>query len=208
MNLCERDKIADAHLDQFFKDQEELQKIKSDEQKALAAQLQAVARSEEARKREETLKVLQDQKEVLWECLTQRVAEVGVKRDQRIEAGEEESRVDITMDTSKLDYLTVIEQGRLPAALQPVENQVYSHLVSLEMNEIQWRYEALSYMTSILKANQEACDQGNETRGPGEAYPRIWAYLGYRNLLTQYEKDSGREDPYTSAEARFKAWPT
>ncbi len=151
------------------------------------------------------LKALQDQKEVLWQRLEQRVAEVSVKRVQWIEAGEEESRVDITMDMTNLDYSTVAEQGQLPAALQPVEDQVYGRLVSLEMNEIQWRYEALSYMTSIPKVNQEACGQGNETRGPGEAYLRIWAYLGFRNLLTQYEKDSGREDLYTLAEARFKA---
>ncbi len=105
------------------------------------------------------------------------------------------------MDTSEMDYLTVVEQGQLLAAIQPVENQVYSRLVSLKMKEIQWRYEALFYLTSILKANQEVRDQGHEEREPGEAYPKIWAYLGYRNLLMQYEKDSRREDPYTSVEA-------
>ncbi len=68
------------------------------------------------------------------------------------------------MDTTDLDYSIVTEQGRHPEALQPVEEQAYSHLVSLEMNEIQWRYEALSYLTSILKVNQEARDQGTDTR--------------------------------------------
>ncbi len=129
----------------------------------LAEKLRSAAGSIEAKKCEEMLKQLQDQREVLWEHLAERMAAVSAKRDQQIEVGEEKSRVDITMDTTDLDYSTVTEQGRLPAAVQPVEEQVYSRLVSLEMNNIQWRYEGLSYMTSILKANQEARDQGNET---------------------------------------------
>ncbi len=70
--------------------------------------------------------------------------------------GEEESSVDITMDMTDLDYLIITEQGQLPVALQPVEEQVYAHLVMLEMNEIQWRYEALSHLTSIINGNQHA----------------------------------------------------
>ncbi len=66
-----------------------------------------------------------------------------------------------------------MEQGQLLDALQFVEEQVYSRLVSLETNDIQWRYEALSYLTSIIKGNQEAQEQGTETREQGEAYPRI-----------------------------------
>ncbi len=67
--------------------------------------------------------------------------------------------------------------------------------MSLEMNEIQWKYEALSYLTSILKVNQEAHNQGTKTRGPGETYPRIWKYLGFRNLLTQYKQDHEEGGP-------------
>ncbi len=84
----------------------------------------------EAQKCEKALKMLQDQKEALWERLAQRIADASVERDRQIEAGEEESRVDIMMDMTDLDYSIVTEQGRLPLALQPVEEQAYSHLVS------------------------------------------------------------------------------
>ncbi len=43
-----------------------------------------------------------------------------------VAAGEEESRDDITMDTTDLDYSIITEQGRLLLALQPVEEQAYS----------------------------------------------------------------------------------
>ncbi len=56
-------------------------------------------------------------------------------------------------------------------------------------------------MTSILKANQEARSHGDEMRMPGEAYPKVWAHLGFKSLLMQFEKDLGREDPYMSADA-------
>ncbi len=73
------------------------------------------------------------------------------------------------------------------------------------MNDIQWRFEALTYLTSILQVNQKAHARGSEMRTTGEAYPKIWAYLGFRNLLTRYEMDTGEEDRYMSAEAQFKA---
>ncbi len=96
----------------------------------------AAAGSKEAWKHGEMLKALKEQKEALWQRLAQRLAEVSAKRsDQQIEVGEEESRVEITMDTSEMDCSTVVEQGKLPAAVQPVEDQVYNRLVSLEMNE-------------------------------------------------------------------------
>ncbi len=71
-----------------------------------------------------------------------------------------------------------------------MEEQAYTSLVLVEMNQIQWKYEALSYLTSIIKGNQEVWDQGTETRGPGEAYLMIWKYLGFRNLLTQLEEQT------------------
>ncbi len=52
-------------MEQFFRDQELLREIKRDEQKVLAAQLQAAAGTTEARKCKEALKMLQDQKEAL-----------------------------------------------------------------------------------------------------------------------------------------------
>ncbi len=67
------------------------------------------------------------------------------------------------MDTDELDYSVVVEQGQLPEALSKVEEQAYSHLVMVEMNQIQWRYEALLYLTSIIKGNQEVQEQGHET---------------------------------------------
>ncbi len=66
------------------------------------------------------------------------------------------------MDTSEMDS-TIIEQGKLPAADQPVEDKVYKRLAKVELNDIQWRYEALSYLTSILQINKEACERGDKT---------------------------------------------
>ncbi len=77
------------------------------------------------------------------------------------------------MDMSEMDYMTVAEQGQLPAAVQDIEDKVYAHLVKLEMNEIQWKYKALSYLTSILSVNKEAREHGDEEQMAGEAYPRI-----------------------------------
>ncbi len=108
------------------------------------------------------------------------------------------------MDTGNMDYSIVVKQGRLPEALTDMEEQAYCHLVLVEMNQIQWKYEALSYLTLIIKGNQEAREQGTEMRGPGVAYPRMWKYLSFRNLLTQLEE----KDPYMSVEARFKAAKT
>ncbi len=65
----------------------------------------------EAQKCEEVLKMLQDQKEALWERLAQRMADASAERERQIEAGEEESRVEITMDMTDLDYSIITEQG-------------------------------------------------------------------------------------------------
>ncbi len=159
----------------------------------------------EAQECDRALDQLQKQKEMLWEHLEKRKAALEAEWDQRIQAGEEESRVNINMDTSDMDHSIVAEQGWLPKAITDVEEQVYHCLVLVEMNQIQWKYEALSYLTSIIKGNQEAWDQRTETRGPGEAYPKMWKYLSFRKLLTQLKEMTMREDPYMSVEARFKA---
>ncbi len=77
--------------------------------------------------------------------------------------------------------------------------------MKVEKNNIQWWYEALSYLVSILEVNKQACTSEDETRMTGQAYPKMWAYLGYKNLLTRYEMETGMEDQHTSAEARFRA---
>ncbi len=118
--------------------------------------------------------------------------------------GEEESTVDITMDTSEMDA-TIIEQGKLLEPAQMVEGRIYERLVRFEMNDIQWKFEALTYLISILQVNKWACDSGSKMRTPGEAYPKLWTYLGLKNLLTPYEKDTGMDDQHTSAEAQFEA---
>ncbi len=59
------------------------------------------------------------------------------------------------VDTTDMDYSTVTEQGRLLEALANVEEQTYCHFVLVETNQIQWKYEALSYLMSITKGNQE-----------------------------------------------------
>ncbi len=149
---------------------------------------------------------MKDQKDALWECLTNKLAEL---TRQQSEEGEEESRVEITMEMSAMEMseldATIIEQGKLLAADQPVEDKVYKRLAKVELNDIQWRYEVLSYLTSIIQINKEVCKRGDNTRTPREAYPKIWVYLGLRNLLTKYEKDTGMEDRYMLADARFKA---
>ncbi len=164
--LRRRDKPNEAQMEQFFGDQKELGQIKAEEKRLQAVKMQAAVESEEARQCEIGIEVLKDQKNALWERLAEKLAER--KRQQQSEEGEEESRVEITMETSmmetsELDYSTVVEQGKLLAAVQPVEDKVYKCLVKLELNDIQWRYEALSYLTSILQVNKEAHNSGDET---------------------------------------------
>ncbi len=109
----------------FQKDQEILRDIENDEQKVIEARLLVEAGTREVQKCDEASKTLQEQKEALWERLAKRKADIEVERDRRIQRGEEESRDDITMDTTDLDYSIVAEQGLLPAALQAVEEQAY-----------------------------------------------------------------------------------
>ncbi len=37
-----------------------------------------------------------------------------------------------------------------------------------------------------------------------QTHPRIWTYLGLRNLLTRYEVENGTEDPYMSVQLRLE----
>ncbi len=116
--------------------------------------------------------------------------------------------VEITMEMDEIDTemdMTIVDQRKLPKAGGSIEQRVYERLVNFEMNNIQWRYEALSYLVSIVKVNKEAHDRGDEARTVGQAYPRIWACLGLMNLLTRHEVDMGMEDLDTSAAARYRA---
>ncbi len=78
---------------------------------------------------------------------------------KRIQAGEEPSAV----DTSALEYSIIEEQGQFPKALSPEEEKVYSRLVSIEVNHIQWRYEALTYLSLLIAGIKKAQQQGEET---------------------------------------------
>ncbi len=48
MYLHERDKLNEAHMEQFYRDQKELGQIKAEEMRLQAAKMQAAAESEEA----------------------------------------------------------------------------------------------------------------------------------------------------------------
>ncbi len=78
------------------------------------------------------------------------------------------------METSTLDYSIVEEQGQFPKLLTPEEERVYAHLVSIEANQIQWRYEALTYLSSLIAGNKRAQQEGEEMQEPGEAYSKLW----------------------------------
>ncbi len=71
--------------------------------------------------------------------------------------------MDITMETSALDYSVIEEQGQFPTVLTPEEERVYAHLVTVEVNQIQWRYEALTYLSSLIDGNKCTQLEGKET---------------------------------------------
>ncbi len=183
-----------------------MEQIKAEDTRLHAVKAQSKAGSEEARQCDIGFDTLGIQRDVLWTRLYEQAAEQ--EKQLQGNRGEEPSAVEITMEMDEIDTkmdTTIVEQGKLPKADQTIEEQVYERLVKFEMNNIQWRYEALSYLVSILEVNQQARTTADETRTTGQAYPKIWAYLGYKNLLTRYEMEMGMEDPHTSAEARFKA---
>ncbi len=201
----EIERHTQAHLEQFQKDQVMLKQIEADEQKVHAQKLQVEAGKREAVEWDAALKQIQEQRATLLELMKKRKAKADAEFDQRVQDGEEEYVVEISMDTGEMDYTIVEEQGQLLKALSEGEEQAYSRLVMVEMNQIQWKYEALSYLNSLIKGNKEAQQEGNEMRGPGEVYPRLWKYLGFRNLLMPLKEKMLNEDPYTSAVSRLKA---
>ncbi len=188
---------------QFQRDQEEVDQIKAEETRLLAKKPWSKAGSEEACQYDIGLRMLQEQKNAVWKCLhdqaTAQDRELQEGKPSIIEIMMEMDDVDTEMDT------TIIEQGVLPKVRGSIEQQVYDHLVTFELNPIQWRFEALSYLVSIVKVNRQVRERGEETRAVEQAYPKIWAYLGLKNLLTRHETDTGMEDPNTSVVARFTA---
>ncbi len=133
--LCERDRIAQEHLEKWQEDQKELKRLEAKEHKLQAQKLQLAAEQREVEEEKVALQALQAHGEHLWEIQNRRVKEMEAARDRWIKAGEEESLVE---DTSIMDYSIVEEQGRLPDALSKEEESVYAHLVKLEANNIQW----------------------------------------------------------------------
>ncbi len=126
------------------------------------AQLQVQLQAEEEAKAAHSAKK-QDAQGMAQELEATRHAFADIPLDTEQEQMSEESRVEISMDTGDMDYSVVVEQGQLPEALSEVEEQAYSCLVTVEMNQIQWKYEALSYLTSIIKGNQEVQERVDET---------------------------------------------
>ncbi len=107
-----------------------------------------------------------------------------------------------------LDYSIIEEQGQFPTAQTPKEERVYAHLVMVEVSQIQWRFKALTYLSSLIDGNKSAQLEGEEDREPGEVYPKLWKYLSFRNLLMPIEIRMQKEDPYTSAATRLLAATT
>ncbi len=70
--LCERDRLAAAHLAQYAKDQEESVQIQAEEKRLQVAKKKVVIESEEARQCEKGIEVLMDQKKVLLGRLEER----------------------------------------------------------------------------------------------------------------------------------------
>ncbi len=115
-----------------------------------AQKLQKATEQREAEEEEIALQHLEAQKVWLLEVLDKRKKAVEVERIRQVEAGEEPSIVSITMDMSAMEYSIIEEQGQFPKALSPEEKKVYSCLVSVEANQIQWWYEALTYLSLLI----------------------------------------------------------
>ncbi len=189
---------------QLSRDQIESDQIRVEEERLLAVKAQSAAHSEEAHQCDIGLEAVRQQKTTLWTHL--QVCQQAEEAQRHRE--EEQSLVEIRMETDEIDIemdMTIVEQRTLPKAGGSTEQEVYEHLVAFELNAIQWRFEALFYLATIVKRNKEAQERGDETRMPAQAYLRIWAYLGLKNLLTRHEVEKGTEDPNTSVAARYKA---
>ncbi len=130
----------------------------------MAAKIQSKSDSEETCQYEIGLDTLQQKRDVLWTHLQDQAFEQGRQLQGE---GEQSSLVKVTMETEEIDTemdMTVIKQGILPEApAQSLEVTIYECLVTFEPNDIQWQFEALSYLVSILETNKKARSSGDET---------------------------------------------
>ncbi len=117
-------------IQQLYRDQEELKRIMAEEKRLQDAKIWMKPGMEEAQQCDIRLVALRDQKQRLWDRLTDLVNEQQRQQQQRqqSEGDEDQSRVEIKMDTEELDT-TIAEQGKLPEATQLIEEKVYSRLV-------------------------------------------------------------------------------
>ncbi len=121
---------------------------------------------------------------------------------------EEPSRVKVTMETGDDDTemdTTIAEQGALPEACGRGEQQIYDRLVAFELNPIQWKFEALSYLATITGRNQRMREKGEETQTVQQVYPKLWKYLELMSVLTRYEVATGKDDLTAPVADRFAA---
>ncbi len=137
-----------------------LRRIEAQEHKLHAQKLQRAAEKREAEEEEMALQHLEVQKVQLLKTLAKWEKAIEVEGAKQIKAGDEPSAVDIMMDTSGLDYSIIEEQGQFPKALSDREEKAYNHLVTVKMNQIQWKYEVLTYLSLLIEGNK--CTQLEE----------------------------------------------
>ncbi len=93
----------------MFRDQKELAQIKAEETRMQAVKILSKDGSEEARQCNIRLEALKDQREVLWDHLTEKLAEW--MRPSPTEEGEEQSTVDITMEMDEMDVTSLSKEN-------------------------------------------------------------------------------------------------
>ncbi len=184
------------------RDRAEMNIMQNEEHRLLAVRRQARLSTEEIQQCDYGLRALIGQRRVRLDRLAKQPT-VSVEPVQQVEEEEEESRVEITMETDDIETEmddTIIEQGVLPEANTKAEEQAYQRLKTCESTELQWRYEALLYLLTVIRVNDRMRATKKDSRRIAHTHPRVWTYLGLRNLLTRYEMDNGVEDPHTSVE--------
>ncbi len=67
---------------------------------------------------------------------------------------------------------------------------MYTRLAKIEGNNIQWRFEAASYLNSLIIGVKNMQKEGEDMRDPGQSCPKLWLYLGMKNALTLLERET------------------
>ncbi len=212
--LRARDDLAKTHLEQWAKDKKELDLLKVEELRLQRARTRALARTREAEQCNLGMAAMLEQKNDLYAHLKKRVEEKKKAESlaQAIQSpvvegeDEAESTVEVMMETRDEEMdMTIIEMGKLWEANGQAEQLVYERLQSLEQSSIQFKFEVLSYLDSIVRVYWQARETRGKERLIQEVYPRMWTYLSLRNLLMRHEVERGEEDPNTQIAARFAA---